>query len=30
MFVESGDPLSKSMKKIPQVFDSGEVAIIEA
>lgn len=30
LFVESWDPLSKSMKKIPQIFDSWEIAIIEA
>lgn len=30
MFVQSGDPLSKSMKKIPQIFDNGEITIIEA
>jgi type IV pilus assembly protein PilC len=30
MFVQSGDPLSKSMKKLPQVFESGEISIIEA
>lgn len=30
MFVRSGDPLSKSMKKIPQIFLSGEIAIIES
>lgn len=30
MFVRSGDSLSKSMKKIPQIFSSGEIAIIES
>ncbi len=29
-YLSSGDSLSRSMKKIPQVFESAEVAIIEA
>lgn len=29
-YLSSGDPLSRSMKKIPQVFDPAEVSIIEA
>ena len=30
MLVESGDAMSNAMKKLPRVFDKGEVAIIEA
>lgn len=30
MYLSSGDSLSRSMKKIPQVFEASEVAIIEA
>jgi len=30
MFVWSGDSLSRSMKKIPQVFTAGEIAMIES
>jgi len=29
-FVSSGDSLSRSMKKIPQIFSAGEVAMIES
>jgi type II secretory pathway component PulF len=29
-YISSGDPFSKSMKKIPQVFNIGEISIIEA
>ena len=29
-YVSSGDSFSKSMKKIPQVFSSGEISIIES
>lgn len=29
-YVSSGDALSKSMKKVPQIFTSGEVSIIES
>ena len=29
-FVSSGDPLSKSMKKVPQIFSSGEISMIES
>jgi len=29
-YVSSGDSLSKSMKKVPQIFTSGEVSIIES
>ncbi|NDK10170.1 type II secretion system F family protein [Candidatus Gracilibacteria bacterium] len=29
-YVSSGDSVSKSMKKIPQIFSSGEISIIEA
>ena len=29
-YVSSGDSVSKSMKKIPQIFSSGEIAIIES
>lgn len=29
-FVSSGDSVSKSMKKLPQIFDAAEIAIIEA
>lgn len=29
-YVSSGDSFSKSMKKIPQIFTSGEVSIVES
>lgn len=29
-YVSSGDSFSKSMKKIPQIFSSGEISIIES
>jgi type II secretory pathway component PulF len=29
-FVSSGDSMSRSMKKIPQIFSGAEISIIEA
>ncbi len=29
-FVRSGDPLSTALKKLPRIFDRGEIAVIEA